>query len=296
MRTTLKLEEDGLTVALRYIQKLNDPRIRYFRHRQNIGPGYSWNRGVELASGKWVAFLHDDDVLYPDAIKNLGRIISYFEGSKRPLGYIHARRDQFSDSRQLLHLKHSYVPYFEPLTRTRALIRGESGTGVPSCGTAILRQAYLETGGVNYDMGLTADAVLGYQIMSRYQVVVSDTALGAYRWAENETLKRNSLLELVHSDWLFALYRYGRTPGSRLWGKLFQKCEYSENIRYKIRDGHRKKIELTPSDFDEICPYRRPNPIVLLAYKLLQRAYSQVQAVKARIRYVSILHSYSRNS
>ena len=268
------LDASETTSALETVKQLGDSRILYYHNRVNIGSGYNWNRGVELARGKWICFLHDDDILIPDALRNIERILRCQSGGRVPLGSIQARRVMFSDVSEVKGVKPGCVRYFEPLTRIRALIRGESGTGAPSCGTVYLRQAYLECGGVNYDFGLTADAVLGYQIMKHYRVIRSDCVLGGYRWAENETLKKSSLHNLVRSDYLFAQYRYSLNAFSRLWGKLFWRAEYNENLRYKIKDGEKGNIILTPQDFDDIVPYRRTNVIVYVLYKILQRGYS----------------------
>jgi len=267
------LDKQGTTFALEAIRKRNDPRVLYYLNCVNIGPGYNWNRGVELARGKWVMFLHDDDILYPDALKQIGRIIRDHEEKGKTLGYIHARRDSFSVSSELKTLHRVNVPYYETLTRFRALIMGESGTGMPSCGTTILKQAYCEVGGINYDFGLTADAVLGYQIMKNFKVIVSDVALGAYRWADNETLKVESLRNLIHSDYLFAQYRYSRNAFSKLWGTLFWKAELSENIRYKLNTGKKKQLLLTPQELCRDIPYAPAGRFCLLLYKILRKIF-----------------------
>ena len=280
------LDDSNCTPALDILRRLNDPRVLYYHHRVNLGSGYNWNRGVELARGKWVCFLHDDDVLFPDALRNIVRIIRLQSSCKLSLGCIQARRVMFSDSSELAHLRRNTVPYFEPLTRMRALIRGESGTGAPSCGTTFLKQAYMACGGINYDFGLTADAVLGYQIMRNYRVVMSDCVLGGYRWAENETLKLTSLQELIRSDYLFARYRYNQNALSWLWGCVFWRAEYNENVRYKIRDGQRKNISLKPQDFNGTVPYRKTNPVLFALYKLLQRTYSALSVGGASVLYM----------
>ena len=40
-------------------------RVRYYRNKKNIGMTGNWNRGIELATGNWIAILHDDDWLAP---------------------------------------------------------------------------------------------------------------------------------------------------------------------------------------------------------------------------------------
>ena len=43
----------------------NDPRITVFRNPKNLGPGISRNKGLENASGKYIAFLDSDDYWNP---------------------------------------------------------------------------------------------------------------------------------------------------------------------------------------------------------------------------------------
>src|SRR3989338_5944877 len=52
------------------VTSFKDPRIRYHRNRKNIGMMSNWNKCVELAQGKYLMILGDDDKLYPYFIKN----------------------------------------------------------------------------------------------------------------------------------------------------------------------------------------------------------------------------------
>ena len=45
--------------------------IRYFRNDQRLGEARSTARGIKLATGKYVKFLHDDDMLEPECIASL---------------------------------------------------------------------------------------------------------------------------------------------------------------------------------------------------------------------------------
>lgn len=44
-----------------------DPRVRYVRNEANIGLFGNWNRGIELARGRFVSVLCSDDLICPDA-------------------------------------------------------------------------------------------------------------------------------------------------------------------------------------------------------------------------------------
>ena len=272
-------DERGETPALRIIREFGDSRVQYYRNEQNLGMFGNWNRGVELAHGTWVSFLHDDDVLCPDALINLGRIIRFAKVHLPRLGYIHARRVEFSKNFDQAQAEKKNKSYLSKLTRTGALIRGWSQTGVPSCGTTILRQAYMETGGANSNFGGIADAILGYQIMKQYEVVISDRVLGGYRWLDNETLRKETLLNFVEADLLFARYRYSLTFWSRFFGLLFWRVHPNLNIEGKLelpRQGH---PDMNQHDFDFIVPYKKSNIIVRFLYKLVQHVYHQIEKI-----------------
>ncbi len=46
-----------------------DPRIRYFKHPENIGPNNNFNFCLNQAGGAYFLLLHDDDLLDPDFIE-----------------------------------------------------------------------------------------------------------------------------------------------------------------------------------------------------------------------------------
>jgi len=48
---------------------LNEPRLKVVVHGKNKGPGAARNTGVEYASGRWVAFLDDDDEWLPPKLE-----------------------------------------------------------------------------------------------------------------------------------------------------------------------------------------------------------------------------------
>jgi len=59
-----------------YCKKLNDKRITYYRHKQNIGITNNFNFSVENATAEYCMILGCDDVLMPNyvetALKNIG--------------------------------------------------------------------------------------------------------------------------------------------------------------------------------------------------------------------------------
>jgi glycosyltransferase involved in cell wall biosynthesis/MoaA/NifB/PqqE/SkfB family radical SAM enzyme/predicted SAM-dependent methyltransferase len=72
------------------VQGLNrSNNIRYIRHTENEGLAASRNTGLKAAKGKYIAYLDDDDIYYPDHIETLVRIL---ETSDHKVAYTDALR------------------------------------------------------------------------------------------------------------------------------------------------------------------------------------------------------------
>ena len=278
------LDDCASTPALKIIKELNNPRIKYYHNRENIGSGYNWNRGVELAQGTWITFLHDDDILYPDALTNIEAIIRKYQHLPKKLGYIHARFDEFENEEQLPFLAHKNKEYLLELTRLGTLISYYTRTGMPTCGTTILKEAYVKIGGLNYDFGPTADAVLGYLIMKNYTVLMSDYTLGAYRWAENETLRLETSQKLVYADYLLAQYCQDQFAIGKIWKSLFGQFQYNRNVKSKMANVNRFQPICSLNDFNFPMPYRKVSIFIQILYHIIFRIYHENCKMKARIR------------
>lgn len=274
------LDENGHTPALEAVLLFQDPRVLYYHNRENLDTGYNWNRGVELARGGWICFLHDDDVLCPDALSNIRRQICRYEG-KRPLGYLHARRLDFVDA---------FTPDFrkrfppERLTRLGVLLSGCTGAGSPTCGTTIRKLAYVEAGGINYDFGLSADAVLCYQIMRNYAVVCSDRLLGGCRWGENDTLRKENILHMIQSDELLSRYTYKQSRFAQWWGQVFGAASSWRNIVRKQKIAAQNSISIAEEEYQLAAGYPRPGGCRRTAFLALYAFYRFVRLTDGVVR------------
>lgn len=267
------LDENGKTPALEIVLEENDSRVQYYHNRENVDTGYNWNRGVELARGEWICFLHDDDVLCPDALRNIRRQICGY-GGKCPLGYLHARRQDFVDT-FTPGMGKRFPP--ERLTRFGVLLSGCTGAGSPTCGTTIRKLAYIETGGINYDFGLSADAVLCYQIMRNYAVICSDHLLGGCRWEENDTLCKENILHMIWSDELFSQYTYKQSSFTLWWGQLFGAASSWRNIYRKQKIAEENKIVITEKEYQSVSRYQKPKKCRQISFLILYAIYRLIR-------------------
>lgn len=65
----LIIEDCSTDNSVKYIKEYQDSRIRLIINETNRGVAYSTNRGIELAKGKYIALLDDDDIATQDRLK-----------------------------------------------------------------------------------------------------------------------------------------------------------------------------------------------------------------------------------
>jgi len=65
-------------------QYISNPKVKYFRQKENIGIPGNWNTCLNMSNGKYFLLLNDDDVLEKEAIEIL---ISKFKDKRIVMAY-----------------------------------------------------------------------------------------------------------------------------------------------------------------------------------------------------------------
>ena len=104
------LEESDLVKE--YVKE--DPRIKYYHLDSNDGISENTNRGIEKAKGDYIGLLDHDDILTPDALFEMSRVIiksmkrnrlSQFQAC--PIRLIYSDEDKFDDNKNLYYEHHA---------------------------------------------------------------------------------------------------------------------------------------------------------------------------------------------
>ena len=67
--------------TLKIAQSVHDPRIKILS-QPNQGPSVAFNRGMEIAKGKYLAIMSGDDICFPDRLKTQVKVYE----EKKPCG------------------------------------------------------------------------------------------------------------------------------------------------------------------------------------------------------------------
>jgi glycosyltransferase involved in cell wall biosynthesis len=172
-----------------------DTMVSYYKNTENIAIGGNWNRLYTLAKGKYVVMLHDDDLLFPDYLSAVFRMINQSNvkyGAYFPQYVIHDMRKkatlpvQIKKKLKFIEIKMRDIVYSDIL-------------GAPT-GMCMEKQIALNIGGFN-SVYISADYEFYVRIIHSCKVCkISGYPLLVYRIGVNDSAKTETLLTLVNSD------------------------------------------------------------------------------------------------
>ena len=253
-------ETDTENDTERLIKQLNIPNLLYYRNKVNIQAAGNWNRCVMLARSKWVVMCHDDDWLKDNCLRTLKDIINDHVGDKLELGYIRPSGRSWYDPK--LNTKPKKKKW-KPHKKDTALIKrsysdviwsgGATWAGAPTCGALINKKAFIEVGGYNQQLSPCPDCYVPYHMLGRYGVYKTYYSLGYYRWSENDTYKKSTLLNLIeaYNEFLEILSEDHRIV------QFFSNEHYADCVHYYVSKGKEAGVTISDAEIRQIrgCDY-----------------------------------------
>src|SRR5713226_4940123 len=71
----LVIDDASTDDTVELVRSLENERIRLIVNDRNLGIPVNWNRCVDLSRGEFVKFLFQDDLLYPECIEKMVRLL-----------------------------------------------------------------------------------------------------------------------------------------------------------------------------------------------------------------------------
>lgn len=189
------------------IASFEAPNLRYFRNEMNVGLYGNWNRCIELARGRWITNLNDDDLLDQTFLNDMLGIVAT-DPSIKLVGC----------SARVLDTRNN-VPPATFLTRAKDFARNLSvlvGGSKPrkvgvgsyflayphhgSLGILMDRQAAIEMGGYSPDFHPVSDYLFLSRFVLLHDVRYLPKVLTTYRIAVNVSINKDVCVGGVHLE------------------------------------------------------------------------------------------------
>lgn len=205
-------EHDLDSLTCKELEVLDYDNLIYYQNERNLGGIANWNRGFVLARSRWVCMLHDDDILYPNALESIDTILKQLDAPK--LAGISPSFDfAYQVDTDWVCAKQSPTHFWREALQNRlirhSLTRLQFGLRdapiAPTCGAVFSRAAVLEMGGFPDDYK-SDDLFFIFALSAKNLCYSTKQIWGQYRWGNNDSLSEATKVELVKETLL--LYDY----------------------------------------------------------------------------------------
>ncbi len=205
--------EGEKTGILELIRKVNSDKVVYYKNEKNIGIYGNTLRAAQLAHGRYVVLLNDDDLLHPRYLEIVNAFIEEYDykgiiGSQ-PYSF---RRNDFifpEIDRKIYAFGVSKAEFF-------------FGCCVTSPGLMYPRKILEEIYNAHEEL-LMGDQIIQYKGLKRYGLIYINFPLAAYRIADNATQKDEVLTDMIINMCSFRKQTAGDSWKLKVFMKLFEK-------------------------------------------------------------------------
>lgn len=275
---------DDTEEIYKYLLELDSEKVFLYKNEKILLAGDNFNRCIELSRGKWVAFLHDDDLLISDYLEKIGERIRRNYNKKKKLGYISGTHYLFrgkdrNAKEEVINMNYGIIAQKDNKKLIRILpyellLTGSVGVVAPTTGTIMLKEAVVEFGGYNERINISADLILAYNMTKKYLVYRNDQPLGFYRWQDN--VSKTKLLKIIEDLYDFREYVYNKNIIYKIIGHIFRQEHFISEVFGVMNMANIKYSEKEIKKYFTIMEYS-PNNLRTIVFKFTKNIYRFIQ-------------------
>jgi glycosyltransferase involved in cell wall biosynthesis len=211
---------------------IDNPKLKYYKNAENLGMFGNMNRCIKLSRTKWIAYLHDDDILSPDFLYRIFGVVGRFGKismlCSRHNMVVYDGKD-YKDAPKALYHK------FEGGFCKMRLKDFSHYYPVRSTGCVFQREKAVRLGGFNPDFYPTSDYVFSAIYSYNYGCYDYNRYLYNYRMGLNESANPETYKKTFLNDYYLQLAiekKYGRN--SDFITKTVEANTLRNRVRLKI--------------------------------------------------------------
>lgn len=239
----------------KYLEAAAPPNLYYYRNRKNIGAYGNQNRCFELVRSEWASTVHDDDILFPNALRWALHSIDAIHDPKTALiipkqvpVYSKNEMNVRKHEKGLLQekavvrveksakLRWRIYEYFKQCTRRRFWKVTPFDCFMipflypaPTYGTVTNVKAFLDSGGFLEGYPIS-DNFLFVKMSKKYHIYLCGEAWGLYSFYTADAMKPRSALQFVDAVVQYRLYMEEHSIQCKIAGKLIREGSYLDAV------------------------------------------------------------------
>jgi len=201
------------TEVEKMIKCYNDPKLLYYKHKENLGAFGNWNRLILLAQGTYILMLHDDDYLDLGFLKKAYKRLN---GDKLVSYRLRVVDEREGDKKQnqgfIKRIVKGFFELFKPFRKKITVVNSLLKMQTSNLSTFYKRDKLIELGGYNPNHKLNADNMMILRYVNsvggtlykkqfyNYCLLENDTLVVAGQFPQAEFIRRTALIEQISKD------------------------------------------------------------------------------------------------
>lgn len=252
--------------------------LRYYKNIENLGMFGNWNRCIELARGKWITLLNDDDLLYPQYLNIIMGTLNkrpeidgivcrkgyYYRSNEHEMPESSSIKSRIWDKLKRLRFDQDGVARVTPRNMFFGL---ELGNGL---GFLFKKKAAIELGGYYPEDFPMSDGYFYVRYSVAYNLFWTHHILADIGIGENESMRPETLNEAVYKLKTLRETLIGKHV-PETWRRLLPRL-----VANSIEDARRLwKVELDKQKFEREFNIKLPAPSYrkITLFRILHKAY-----------------------
>jgi glycosyltransferase involved in cell wall biosynthesis len=235
------------------ISTYTNSKLFYYKNEKNIGMTGNWNRCIELARGKWVTMLHDDDCFMRNYLNEINKYFK-FTDLIVPNKYVckneECSNEDYGDEDENFYINLK-SKFFEVSKIKKWDFFWNNPVGAP-IGTIFKKEKAIKIGGFDDKHYPCADLFFWYRYINQFNGIFLKKKLAIYRILVNESLNKKTLLGFIINDHLLRKIILEKNNFSSNFNSIIlnamiekQTNNYEERFGYKFKQNVENDLNIT---------------------------------------------------